>query len=191
MGFQIPTDNLYKFMAIIGALICCISFVVPDIYEYKLVQMRHQVMKENADLIADGHIVIGRIQRAQSELNLKRSYIDLLNERIKLEGCKPNGFDLCGLWKSTNDSYLSQQQDLNKFNDAATKWTASVEKAKSDSFVPTFIQSKMKKIEYTSAVLTRFGVAITVLGFVMWYLKLQRYMDRALKSNWSNRDTSI
>lgn len=143
---QIPTDNLYKFMALSGLAIALISFFLP--------------MKQVRDI----EMEIVEIQEQARLLNEKNDFLDIkkgIIERLKSAPAE-----------EAEKIFIERQQLVLE----SVRILAKLERVK-------FLKDEIKNLKTIIGLLSGLGVFLSVLGFILWYQKVQRYQDKVLKDN--------
>ncbi len=191
---EIPTDNLYKFMATSGIVIIITSFV-PLFYQHKL---RMQYIQFSGEIVKLAYENESLIEDAEKFANVK---LDGLRKRaVKLSE------DFQSRIKKSWFNIISRK-DFNTFKDGLENLQVELLEAARETEEITnererindlIIQLGIKKAElsYLSGIINtgldlfRFGVisgiVLTFLGFLLWYQKLQFPLDKIIKNKSKN-----
>ncbi len=191
---EIPTDNLYKFMATSGIVIIITSFV-PLFYQHKL---RMQYIQFSGEIVKLAYENESLIEDAEKYANVK---LDGLRKRaVKLSE------DFQSRIKKSWFNIISRK-DFNTFKDGLENLQVELLEAAKETEEITnererinelIIQLGIKKAElsYLSGIINtgldlfRFGVisgiVLTFLGFLLWYQKLQFPLDKIIKNKSKN-----
>ena len=186
-----PTDNLYKFAAVFGLILVVVGFVFPPWLFYrssleylksaagkddlaahqKFAQVRYRVLSERWSQLA---LERARLQQrlnslAQSERNSAAS-----SERDKLESAIK---EVRREAEALEDAYYELTLSL-ELKDAQVKQqeTFSTNETRNSRFVMVL-----------GWILGFIGLFFAFAGFIMWYLKVQRYQDRILRMQATSR----
>lgn len=141
----LPTDNLYKFIAIAGITIVVTSFLSISFQ-----------MHEMAILMFDYN----------TEALVVRENVDNLGEKVT---------NLSTLEK--DEIIIESQSILKETNNQELK-LAELEGVRQKN---TFLFDDFKENFYMFKKFIYLGFGITVYGFILWYLKLQQYLDKIIK----------
>jgi hypothetical protein len=138
---NLPTDNLYKFMALSGLLILILSISYPTYHTLELEKQRMMI---------------------SGEIEILKSETDLL-ERIVFERTKRQ-------YKLTDPEFLQVVQ-LKKV----------LAKIKAQGMQLDLLESQIKRYEWFCWVGFFIGLLLSVSGFSLWYIRVQRFQDKILK----------
>lgn len=151
----IPTDNLYKFMALSGLTLLILSVAAPEFLKYKLrVDEYHAStdrkildidIENNYERIEKIKVKMDIVQQKQSGIASPEEVEDLLNKAFKA---------------NTENRKLEVKYE---------EYSRLIEYKKG-------IYEMLKTYQYVGAF---FGVALGFLGFIFWYLRVQRKSDLA------------
>jgi hypothetical protein len=190
-----PTDNLYKFLAISGVLLVAVGLVG----EFQLVREEDRQLLdleiEHAGLAADWDTLSGQLQRGVDRLDrdLKAIASDhgALVKQMKAVAERPSAAprDLAEL--------RAKAQALTGRVEEVDSGRRRLEEALSEGWRQHEIPSakhrakarqlasieggtaKVALVLLQQAIL--WGAGIAVVGFVLWYLRVQRYLDREIR----------
>lgn len=177
---NLPTDNLYKFIALTGVLLLLISIFYP---EYQRIKIRDEITHYN-----------GEIKKLNIESNKSNSKLKDIKEQVEkldsISNTKSNSIvndtiivrtqvlegpkvlvDLSLQIDKLVDEYLSIRRDL------------SIQKVEVNTKL-NLINDKeadLKDINELTNYLGGFSIVLSFLGFLLWYEKTQKYQDRVLK----------
>lgn len=181
----IPTDNLYKFLAVFGLIL----FVVSNYLDYKvydklteiiyssnvqtqslLVQQARKLEIKNEEAIFITNLFDKSIPKdsliAQLRLIEKLKNIDSVNILLK--------------------RLLSKSENHGRFQRAMERYmqSDSIIKQRRDLGALTKLESnKVDKLDSMTGYLFWIGLSLMLYGFGGWYYKLQRYIDAETKYN--------
>lgn len=153
-----PTDNLYKFISISGLLIFLVSFIFPRYLNKEYVLLYGEIKgelrsMENEIESLDNSIVSDDSIRAQIPLLL-------------LHPSLPNLFQ-----KLLSDELYKSKNLRKEMRDLVKKWETS-------EALYSEIEN-WRKIGYYGI---GCGLILMIIGFALWYLRLQKYQDMILKN---------
>ncbi len=177
---KVPTDNLYKFMAIFGLLVFGLSWSIPKLYRYELLLQGQATFGEYADIVAEGETIQQGIGKTESNLKDQFNQLEEVRNKIESSGCKSGDFDLCDYWKTLRKEYLNTEKDLANFKNTSFKWQAASKKIEAARELYEFLKTKEEEINHTFNIGMWCGGAISSLGFILWFFKLQRYQDKTV-----------
>jgi len=177
---NLPTDNLYKFIALTGVLLLFISIFYP---EYQRIRIREEITLYN------GEIKKLNIESDKSKRKLKdiKEQVEKLDTISKI---KSNSI--------VNDSVITRTRvlqgpkelvDLSLQIDKLVEEYLSIERDLSIQRVEVntklnLINDKEADLEDINELvnyLGGFSIVLSFLGFILWYEKTQKYQDRVLK----------
>jgi hypothetical protein len=139
---SIPTDNLYKFMALTGVFMVVTMSVM-------LIFRLDQIAQQNTEVSLGKEALMYHTAQFQSQLDQAKKSGDPELQKKFDEGYKP---------LIEESLRLRQKSDFADLSVASTKRLLSI--------LPTVFIS---------------GVLLATAGFVLWYLRLQRYQDRIVQ----------
>lgn len=138
---NLPTDNLYKFMALSGLLILILSIAYPTYRTLELEQQRQMIRGEI------------KILEGDVDLLLK---IALANTKVR--------------HKTTDPDFLQAVQHKN-----------TLARIEARGMQLDLLESQIKQYKWLYWVGFFIGLLLTVWGFLLWYLRVQRFQDMLLK----------
>jgi hypothetical protein len=163
-----PTDSIYKFLAIAGLVLIIWGISFPESKKYEL-------SIDSVKLAA----------RIKGDEKLSKKYqnrvtdIDLLVDVLVKD-------------KAYNDKssqvfkhYLDFQKELHEI---ITKLSESSTRIESDTESNAVMVKAVKRLEKVGFWSFWIGGVFVITGFVAWYIKLQRYLDRNVKENDTRED---
>ncbi len=168
-----PTDNLYKFIAIAGLLFIFASIFYPTFLN---IQINERILESEKD------IEIATIERTKLEREsnvIERKTNDI---QKKVEGFKQNSSNVSAKQLEADMKDLEQLQKQSKeVTDVATelqKRNIEIEyKNKITKFYNNYLESALNAAKVGMTI----GLILTFLGFTLWFFKVQKHQDLALK----------
>ena len=169
----IPTDNLYKFLAISGLALALYSFVVP-------LDMARQLERENVlNLGERKHLLLNwtQLEELASEHkkdtdNLTKRVLSLAEKNREMPAELREEFKIQLYASIKNKNELIKKKHEFKLNELAYNNKLAVYK---------FNKVEAKKQKLISYFAGFCGVLMTVAGFCLWYIRIQKWHDRLLK----------
>jgi len=160
---QIPTDNLYKFIAISGLIILGVSFFCQYNYTTRYNYEYQKLHGEYAMLEAE-------VQLLDKESCSLEEKVDSFNaKKIKLSKEEK---------KLNKETFKSANHDLKeKLKKIALKQTELAVKGANLEFLVSQYQND-KKLFYLGIF---DGLIFIAFGFFLWYFRLQIYLDKIVK----------
>jgi hypothetical protein len=165
-----PTDNIYKYAAIVGTIIVIFSLYVPylilkDIREKKsTVFLKMETIKAEQDFFerkisdlenfTDNSILW---HKGKFRLDTSKLYIPYTWDEIK-----KMKEQIRELFKSEKINVAELQVLDNDFNQ---------------------LSSDFELIKNISDRLFYFGIVLALVGYILWYYRIQRYQDKALRNS--------
>ena len=140
-GLNLPTDNLYKFMAIAG-----LSIALFSIY----------LMFTRAE---QGTLRVDQLERESTVLLEEENQIELAWERLK---------------EKAGPSSKSLEDARNEIKKRKARMHEDVQAAKRFAELNLWL---IKQLRVASIV----GVLLAVVGFFLWYFRVQKYLDIAIR----------
>ncbi len=162
---NLPTDNLYKFLAITGLILILISVIYPEMETHEIDRMLKETKTE-----------LNILKREEEYLNLER--------RLLLEDNQAQ----------TNTRSIQKSEDINRRRLELERKLMEIEKKRIQMFGQidqiTLLINRLRLIFRFSTVGLILGIILTIAGFYFWYIKVQRYQDMMIKKE-SGADLSI
>lgn len=178
---NVPTDNLYKFMALSGVLLLTLSvgyylhrISMHDVENANLrvgKEKLHQTMKNWGMKLDARNFYVNKLI-AGSELELK-------NENPDIQKLKEISQKLSKEYSNLIDNRSIIERDMDLFTDRSMDLRLQSELA--DASV-----SATKRIGEILPFMACLGLILIYSGFALWYLKLQKYQDLKIKSEAEN-----
>ena len=154
---NLPTDNLYKFIALSGIVLIILSLVLPNVEVTKL---------ENKQ--EESSLAVPALQKQINDLNLSLSILESDTATTSMN--KLSKQDLTKLRERIIEL-------ANKTYDARAEFDQN--KIKSDS-VGSSINKLSQELSFYSY-LMNMGFVLMITGFILWYFRLQKYLDLIVK----------
>jgi hypothetical protein len=147
---SIPTDNLYKFLALAGLSLAIFSFVFPKTQQHDLARVLWET-KIDIDVAAEQ---LRYINEQISIMEVKRE--EAYRKNSDLESVKNDEMRILDLQHNLR---IQQAQAANK-----TKLLGDLTR-------------ELAQVRLFSKIGIALGLVLTGCGFFLWYVKLQRYQD--------------
>lgn len=162
---NIPTDNLYKFIALTGLFILIVSF---GFKEYRIYQ--HSI--EDAEIIVGKEFIKNQIDNHLRLMELKQSLVNKELEWIESDYEKNTKESQALFGKKWKEAYanLINHADLNYLNIESKNLRLKSEYADAS-------REQTERIKSAMTISMLIGVFAMISGFILWYIKLQRYQD--------------
>jgi hypothetical protein len=192
---SIPTDNLYKFLAI-GGLVAWIGGAYLN-----YLSSSNSIHQKATVALEDVEASFNRQLLAQSskifDLDLKIAQSDYEGDEAKLkaflEAHKQSGAPLSDQDQQTLEQLLSQVRKDNseflalgpKLLDLAqqqAKASSAETKAKFDALEEEWTHGAANTFFWISTAFQTLGISSCIWGFFWWYWRVQRYQDQLLKN---------
>ena len=186
----LPTDNLYKFMAISGVLIA-MFFSLILIYSMYIIETKNLEIDNNINNI-DINIEIFK-KSSEIETNYINDLVENLKQKSELAKTIYKNLNTRELIKDYNE-YLKDKEKINemiykvklKLEDNNNKLKFEIQKNKS------FLE-ELKKMANFFIILSIIcflgiilGIYLAIKGFSLWKTRLQDYLDKNIKKINSN-----
>ena len=136
---QIPTDNLYKFLALFGIVIMAAYLIVPMYFDQQF-----QV----------------RAIQAQAEADAVQAKIDGVSDRERAQAVE-----------------MTYQEKTRQLAELRVEQARAEGKKKEAEFL---VKQSQRMLRWTKRG-TVSGALVSMMGFLLWYLNLQRWQDLAQK----------
>lgn len=206
---QLPTDSMYKFLALFGLLLIAIPFIWAE----KIISIREtannieielqrrqmeriHLEEEQEGLMREIYILEGLSQgfaSIQREMNLSsEELMKVLNLENREVSPSLSLEKLQQLDTSSEANFLLlnavQQNDrLEKLRNRLEQVKAQLKRVTDENYGNHMDREKMKDTRFygkilicTSVLFVAAGLILTATGFITWYFKLQRHIDRDL-----------
>ena len=156
MGFQmqlpsLPTDNLYKFIALSGLVLLVTAIVVP-------VKIQDEIDKDFARLVLIQQV---KIDLAVLEWNQAGSPPKTLTTEEAIEK-----------WRS------SQKEKKEELQSRLRKLEVSGADAEFEYYSAIRVRKRWRRIAYCIGAI---GILLMCIGFRLWYVRLQKYQDKIIR----------
>ena len=164
---DLPTDNLYKFMAIFGMLLIILPFLVfPTIqnYKYRIIDLTTKAALKDNEL-KELEKIVKQVEDKTSQLNKEEHIKNYENE-----------FD------------VNKSREVNEVEKTVKDVFKKIEIGEIESIN---LNNELKKIVadfnyfailiYIIKVFPIIGFIISIIGFYLWYNKNQKYLDIIIK----------
>jgi len=177
---NLPTDNLYKFIALTGVFLFVISIFYP---EYELRKIRDEIIQFNGEVILLNYEKENaKLKLEQIESEIKRldekmgnNSVSFISDSLIVRTRVIDGPDEIVNLSNRIDILLNEWTDLNQELDRKKIEIGT----KSE-----LIDSKTEDLSEINEVIPDFvgiSFAIALLGFIFWYNLTQRHQDKLLK----------
>ena len=167
---NLPTDNLYKFIALTGAIIVVLSYYIPTTNGYETIDKMFKVYE-------DLGVIVIKQKHHKFELDQTEKEIDFINNELK-EIRKIKGFT-----KTTR--YNEIQENVKKLQNKIIKNThileIEVEKGVQKNNTIENLKERARHIIYLSMFTGFIGTIMACYGFVLWYFRVQKPLDSILQ----------
>lgn len=154
---KLPTDNLYKFIALFGLVLFSFG-------HYSKIRMEWEnhrtVAKNNAEIIYNNKM----------QDSLRKKLTELQNGPVEI-----NVLVAGKLCQSKEDAMVLFQERILQLEEDAKRLGITQTELKCDS---DFISKSW--ISLNSMIW--FGLLMIITGFLLWYFKLQKYLDKQVKN---------
>ena len=174
---SLPTDNLYKFMAMSG-LIIAVASVALAAHHYKQLLRRFFEVKRR--------VVVhkAKVKMTEVDIDLANKITSELKQRVfdSMESIKRA--QSAGLTETAVPDYQSELASLQHMMSTNTSVIAQhgIELAELDADTGelTFLATQLKTLTRVAIVGLAIGTALVGSGFYLWYTKVQVLLDHAL-----------
>jgi len=177
---NLPTDNLYKFLALFGLALFISSFFIPDWYNEKIWDYREYLQKEQENYETRIESSLSKMEMSvNSIVDSRDKLLDIINENKDIyseQELKESIVEYREMQQQVSESYdklistiKTSQEGVNSFNESLLQ----INKKRTDEWIKE------------SGQLTKFcliaGLVLMIAGFILWYKKTQRYLDWILR----------
>lgn len=155
----IPTDNLYKFMSIVGMIIFLFAITVPEWFRRKNTFQAFEIRRDH-EINKILNEEIGReIEESKAELNaLKETPIGSKTDPINIKEA------LSEISKKMTEVQIQDRRincELDKLG---------------------YLKDRIRYLKYIQLTLVCSSLVLLSFGFYLWYIKLQAYLDIAVQT---------
>ncbi|HKI49468.1 MAG TPA: hypothetical protein VKA69_09070 [Desulfobacteria bacterium] len=180
---SLPTDNLYKFIALSGLAIIFLSFIpFKNNYENKIEKI--QLSGDLKILEAEIYSYKNRTSIITEIMKLTQSDIKKLEmQRKKLEFMDAKSFSKHVQFEEQMNEFSNHLFDLTiKEHEYLLKiQTHSIELETKTNKIES-ISNRIKILLLISTIGFIIGTLLSIFGFVLWYMKCQKYLDRSVQN---------
>jgi hypothetical protein len=162
---NLPTDNLYKFLALFGLALLISSNVIYFLFADRLVDKAQTYLRDSSIVLYDQKMT--RQDKTDIQIKLNELKIQLQSARVKEKQ------------KILNDIQIEQTI----INTDTTK-LEGISKTIIDinySLNSEWFKAQAAYVIWILYIGTYGGLSLSIVGFILWYIKLQRYQDKLLK----------
>jgi len=159
---SIPTDNLYKFLAITGLILCLVSIFYPTIEGDK-------IDREIIQLETNTNIYL----RESEHLNREQDFFEEKLDDAKLAAKSKT------LSKQGRDSISRELLEIDR-----KVLELRIKAAEQQGYAKQILRlnSRLRLMNKCANYGFNSGVVLMFLGFILWYLQVQRYQDLIMKN---------
>ena len=170
----LPTDNLYKFLAISGLLILTFSYVAPEYILFQLEIRKSDAIASQQKIIIEGEAIELELER----LSINRKIEEKLSNIKAKEASKIEGefAEQLKILQSAQSSLLNQNQNV-------VEWRKKVRDQEAQIGQINIISELILKYSLHATIGRLLGLLITIFGFSMWYYKTQCHIDANITPN--------
>jgi hypothetical protein len=175
---KLPTDNLYKFISLSGLLLCIASFVFLEWYVFELQRRSFETLREVKQLFLDvdeltGDYYVEPESKTQEIEQNKFFSLDTLESKVReIENSMRE--DNRQLDKDVTNKNLEREVALN------------VKRKNLDIVYKAQMLGWYYRVARETRIIAISGILIGGLfmsvGFVLWYINIQRYQDQSLRN---------
>jgi len=194
---KIPTDNLYKFMAIFGGISFLFFFIMPQylIYNIKIKDIKNKeertiLKNEMESLKKEVKKTFNAVNKKQTNVNkikndFKKMTIEV-RDKIKTNNLSKNEKEkiLNKLNKKEKNLFQIRQElkidrkQNKKHLTLVKKQYVTIVKMKTKLELKKYQYSVIQKLSWMSLIGTPVSYLIMIFGFFMWYIKVQKPLDK-------------
>lgn len=175
----LPTDNLYKFMALFGVTLIALSFFAYYQYHQQFLRLRELALIEEYKNKSFAKWKESR----QKEVSEFQAFSNKLN-RTK-EEYEKNPVDYISEMQQILAQVQNQLDKMQEYRDRVEKENSDFLNDKSQLIIEAKVIADdllyKKSLKQVSDVLATLGIVLIITGFSLWYYKLQLYQDRIIK----------
>lgn len=189
---QLPTDNLYKFMALTGAVLTVFSVVGPFLYEDELVarlsQVNEQIAIAKADMKVDGEEQRWREMEYESLTNESKYLAEIEDALRKL---RRSGKEITEAAREASRHRERLTYEVIPAHNEK-RWQAERRLAVAAAKVETafrrseLLGDRIAAVFLGATIGISFGIVLSFAGFALWFIRVQRHQDAILKNEAKN-----
>lgn len=181
----LPTDNLYKFLAIFGLIILVFSFYLEDRHLEELHNINKRMREFNIDHQGDKEFRDYLKSSMDSMLNYQKSVYNKTYALLQDSKKRPVKLDELESLKIEIENIKDLPEDIkrisDKWIDLNDAWLISAREAEKNLGDSDYVEKKAKYARFYAKYLRVIGSLSMVFGFILWYWKHQRYIDAKIK----------
>lgn len=162
---QPPTDNLYKFLAVSGLLLAGFSVYIP-------IQYLEEYNRAATEYYAD-------TERSTEKI------VGLRDESVRLAQCAIDMMDADkkgATISKRHKEYCDRLEKAQPLPDPIVEWRANSEALKVRGQWIDILRANYRRAEVIGNVFFVLGLGVSIGGFWLWYIRLQKYEDAAARS---------
>lgn len=170
---RLPTDSLYKFMAIVGIVLFIVSISLPLIFIVPITERTYEIKTE--------------IDVLNIEVNdLVTKTIILLNRLgITVDGSEDitiENYKGIGSIRDLEVDSDEETQEINQIIKLNTQYRKKVAELENRNESHKILVDLYRGTRTTTNILGYLSIALIAVGFYYWHVRLQVYLDKIIKS---------
>jgi hypothetical protein len=197
---NLPTDNLYKFMAISGVTIAIVGFLMSyygyrdSITELDKIHTEYCLLDfEIKNLKSLDSLISNEINDIKSELIKYGNLDDNIKEKIEIDEIKkyysvPKNRDLYVFLHTYKSELFPEFKKYEEIKQKETKKDELEQNIKRNEIllkeryrIWKDTKNQINKLNWMWVIFTGLGTYIAINGFILWYKKVQKYLDEEIK----------
>jgi hypothetical protein len=171
-SFTPPTTSLYQFMALSGLLVFMFFRYLKFITWRDIAAKFFDLQRKSAPK-AELESLSKKLEMETLELELVKERLKVAEDVIQIEGGAELSNEVVGEMNKVEAELLELFRKIDEQRDAA----------KQDEITTHELEIAVKKAKSLGRhdkVVSTLGIAVSVAGFVLWYVKIQQYQDMIL-----------
>lgn len=168
----LPTDSIYKFLAVAGLLIFLLAIVLPTYFRKNLNLQLIDLQKRSEVVVLSQKYLSKALDKTVNNVDRLR---EVANEYEQSD---------CEGQKRAELEKLSERtiQEMAKHEADTLEQGIQVIELKFDVEKLGFLAGEIKRLLFLQVFGLVLGVSMTVAGFSLWYIKVQVHIDRAYEA---------
>ena len=173
---EIPTDNLYKFMALCGVVILIASFF-PTFHMHKLNMQMIELAGEKAMLKVQVDCLVENFDKSRKEgQELSKKVQQLIDENDYRKATKISMKEM----EDLNISISNITEEIGSLHEPLEKIHIAIYKVKFKQLEVNYLRMVIRNIGILIFLGRLLGLTLMFFGFWFWYKKLQAPLDKLI-----------
>lgn len=178
---SLPTDSLYKFMALAGVTILIVAAVVPAYFRRKFEFERVELVRDFEILKLKRDALGQQIKKTEDRLRKAHKGLDALSSEGSTDNAETDAAQQTGHQKKV--AVEREVGEIERLQGRLLKKTQALtvqaQRIGCATEKATWLRKELNAIAFAQGAGLVLGACLSVGGFYFWYTRIQVYIDRA------------